>query len=270
MTCLFIGLGICVVFIVFIIWSENLNRTEKQQMSDHLMSLLRQQIECTNFNRSLVTQMQGQVDEQVAITETLMQALQMSNKNVTEAIKERDRKDEYIKSLEDKVAKLVERDFRLATFINFMYPSYTYCVKDKRVEKVFSRAELQHIEALSCKYTGRCVFHHTSAITFRGESASFNKGTDPVKADEACAARKKAAEELGYVFITQEHVCRDADSRMISCIVFQEKGQPSDEAWAFTIEYFLRWPAGEQRCFLVKKNVIEKTEWVPAVPEIPA
>lgn len=218
------------------------------------------------LNDACLERKQKQVLSQMADVETLIQALQMNNKTVIEAVRERDKKDEYIKSLEGTVAELVERARYLETFIAFMYPSYTYRVKSKRVEKVFSKAELQHIEALSCNLTGRCIFHHKSPITFRGDAAALSTNLDSVKANEACAARIKTANELGYTFVTQDYVCKDTDSRLIACIVFQEKGQPQDEAWAFTIEYFLRWPAGDQKCFLVKKNVIEKTEWVPAVP----
>lgn len=55
------------------------------------------------LNNACLERKQKQVLSQMADVESLIQALQMSNKNVIEAIRERDRKDEYIKSLEEKL-----------------------------------------------------------------------------------------------------------------------------------------------------------------------
>jgi len=260
------ALVLCGLFALGVYWLSSVFIDEKNTLRLYYEEVIRGMQLLLNHRDDCLKRKQVQIDNQTDDIQTWIQVVQRANENIIEAIKERDRNNEYIKSLEGTVAELIESDRYLKTFIDFMYPSYTYCVKGKRVEKIFSKAELQHIEALSCSRTRRCIFHNVSPITLRGDAAAFGTKLDPVKADEACAARIKTADELGYTFVTQDYVCKDSDSRLIACIVFQEKGQPQDEAWAFTIEYFFRWPAGDQKCFLVKKNVIEKTEWVPAVP----
>ncbi len=97
------SLVLCGLFALGVYWLSSVFIDEKNALRLYYEEIIRGMQLLLSHNNDRLKRKQEQVLSQMADVESLIQALQMSNKNVIEAIRERDRKDEYIKSLEEKL-----------------------------------------------------------------------------------------------------------------------------------------------------------------------